>query len=117
MLETAADPILRARAALRNELAGLEKLVRDHAKSDPICRLMMTMPGVGAIVALTAKSAIDDPERFRSSKDVGPWAGLTQRRKQSGERDVIGQITRTGDAGLRTALYQAATVMLILARG
>jgi len=105
MLETAADPILRARATLRNELAGLEKLVRDHAKSDPICRLMMTMPGVGAIVALTAKSAIDDPERFRSSKDVGPWVGLTPRREQSGERDIIGQITRAGDAGLRTALH------------
>lgn len=112
MLEGAADPILRARAALRNELAGLEKLVRDHAKSDPVCRLMMTMPGVGAIVALTAKSAIDDPERFRSSKDIGPWVGLTPRREQSGERDIIGQITRAGDAGLRTALHQAATVML-----
>lgn len=53
-----------------------------------------------------------DPERFRSSKDVGPWAGLTPRRNQSGERDVVGQITLAGDAGLRTALYQAATVML-----
>lgn len=112
MLEAAADPILRARAALRNELAGLEKLVRDHAKSDPVCRLMMTMPGVGAIVALTAKSAIDDPERFRSSKGVGAWVGLTPRREQSGERDIIGQITRAGDAGLRTALHQAAMVML-----
>ena|SRR5690554_6726380 len=68
--------------------------------------------GVGAIIALTVKSAIDDPERFRSSKDVGPWAGLTPRREQSGERDVIGQITRAGDEALRTALYQAATVML-----
>ena len=112
MLEAAAGPILTARAALRSELAKLEKLVRDHAKSDSVCRLMMTMPGVGAIVALTVKSAIDDPDRFRSSKDVGPWAGLTPRREQSGERDIIGQITRAGDVGLRTALYQAATVML-----
>ena len=112
MLEAAAGPILTAREALRFELAKLEKLVRDHAKSDPVCRLMMTMPGVGAIVALTVKSAIDDPDRFRSSKDLGPWAGLTPRRTQSGERDIIGQITRAGDTGLRTALYQAATVML-----
>lgn len=80
MLEAAADPILRARAALRSELAEMERLTRDHARSDPVCRLLMTMPGVGAIVALTVKSAIDDPERFRSSKDVGPWVGLTPRR-------------------------------------
>lgn len=77
---------------------------------------MMTMPGIGAIVALTVKSAVDDPERFRSSKDIGPWAGLTPRRDQSGDRDVVGQITRAGDESLRTALYQAATVMLNRAR-
>jgi len=112
MLEAAAAPILAARTALRSELAKLEKLVRNHAKSDPVCRLMMTMPGVGAIVALTVKSAIDDPERFHSSKEVGPWVGLTPRREQSGERDIIGQITRAGDVALRTALYRAATVML-----
>lgn len=112
MLETATVPILRVRAALRSELEKLEKLIRDYAQSDPVCRLMMTMPGVGAIVALTVKSAIDHPERFRRSKDVGPWVGLTPKREQSGERDIVGQITRAGDAALRTALYQAATVML-----
>lgn len=112
MLEAAANPILSARRALREELAGMEKLLRDHAKSDRVCRQLMTMPGVGYRVALTVKAAIDDPERFRSSRDVGPWVGLTPRREQSGERNIIGEISRAGDAGLRTALYQAATVML-----
>jgi len=90
----------------------LEKALRDHAREDPVCRRLMTMPGVGALVALTVKAAIDDPERFRSSKNIGPWVGLTPRREQSGERDIVGQISRAGDVGLRTALYQAATVML-----
>ncbi len=112
MLEAAAEPILRARAALRRELAGLEKQVRKLASQDPVSRLLMTMPGVGPVVALTFVSAVDDPERFRRSKDVGPWVGLTPGRNQSGERDVVGAITKAGDAGLRTALYQAATVML-----
>ncbi|MDE0060746.1 MAG: IS110 family transposase [Defluviicoccus sp.] len=112
MLEAAAEPILRARAALRRELAGLEKQVRNLAGKDPTFRLLMTMPGVGPVVALTFASAIDDPGRFRRSKDVGPWVGLTPGRNQSGERDIVGAITRAGDAGLRTALYQAATVML-----
>lgn len=111
-LSAATEPVLNARRALRSELARLETHIRHHAGADPVCRLLMTMPGVGAIVALTFKSAIDDPERFHASKDVGPWVGLTPRREQSGERDIIGQITRAGDAALRTALHQAATVML-----
>jgi len=112
MLEAAAEPILRVRAALRGELAGLEKLVRNLARQDPVCRLLMTMPAVGHVIALTFVSAIDDPERFRRSKDVSPWVGLTPGRDQSGEKDIIGRITKAGDAGLRAALYQAATVML-----
>ena len=112
MLEAAVAPILRLRIALRDELARLDKMLSALAKQDPVCRLMMTMPGVGPIVALTMRSAVDDPGRFRSSKDVGPWVGLTPRREQSGERDVVGQITRAGDEALRTALYQAATTML-----
>ena len=112
MLEAAVTPILRLRIELRDELAVLEKLLRDMARQDTACQLMMTMPGVGAIVALTARSAIDDPARFRSSKDVGPWVGLTPRREQSGERDITGHITRAGDEVLRTALFQAATTML-----
>lgn len=112
MLISAVEPLLRARSTLRKELARLEKVVRDLAKVDSACKLMMTMPGVGPVVALTVRSAIDDPQRFRSSKSIGPWAGLTPRRNQSGEMDVVGQITRAGDTGLRAALYQAATVML-----
>jgi transposase len=112
MLMAAAEPLLQARANLRRELARLERLLRDMVKADPPCRLMMTMPGIGPVVALTMRAAIDDPTRFRSSKDVGPWAGLTPSRHQSGERDVIGAITRAGDAGVRAALFQAATVML-----
>ena len=88
MLEAAAEPILRARAGLRRELADLETLVRNIAKQDPVCRLLMTMPGVGHVIALTFMSAIDDPERFRRSKDVGPWVGLMPGRDQSGERDI-----------------------------
>ena len=63
-------------------------------------------------MALTFRSAIDDPTRFSSSKKVGPWVGLTPSRHQSGERDVSGGITRAGDANLRRALCQAATVMM-----
>ena len=112
MLEAAAAAVLQARAALRGELAVLDRRLRDLARQDDACRLMMTMPGVGVVVALTFRSAIDDPARFGSSSKVGPWAGLTPRRDQSGERDVTGGITRAGDVALRTALFNAATVMM-----
>ena len=72
----------------------------------------MTAPGVGAIVALTYASAIDDPGRFRSSKAVGAHFGLTPKKYQSGEADVTGRISKIGDGGVRTALYEAANVIL-----
>lgn len=112
MLEAATGPMLHARTSLRQELASLERLVRQMAQDDPICIRLMTMPGVGAVVALTYQSAIDDPTRFASSKNVGPWVGLTPSRNQSGERDVSGGITKAGDVNLRRALCQAATVMM-----
>src|SRR3712207_7748432 len=52
---------------------------------DAVCRRLMTVPGVGAVVALTFRSTIDDPARFRSSRSVGAFLGLTPRRYQSGE--------------------------------
>lgn len=116
MLEAASQAVLGARDRLRHELAGVERQLRDLARQDQACRLMMTMPGVGALVALTVRAAIDDPSRFRSSRSVGPWAGLTPRREQSGERDIVGHITKAGDPTLRTALFNAATVLMHRAR-
>lgn len=112
MLLATTEPILRALSALRKELDQMEKQVRAMAKNNSVCRLLMTMPGVGPIVALTFAAAIDDPTRFRKSKDIGPWVGLTPSRDESGERKVVGAITKAGDAELRAALYQAANSML-----
>lgn len=72
----------------------------------------MTTPGVGVLVSLTFVAAIDVPGRFRASRDVGPHFGLTPKRYQSGETDRSGHISKVGDAGVRTALYEAANVIL-----
>ena len=69
-------------------------------------------PGVGTLVALTFTAAIDDPARFRSSRRVGAHFGLTPKKYQSGETDVTGRISKVGDHGVRTALYEAANVIL-----
>ena len=111
MLMSAIDPILIARAGLCQELARLDK-VRDQARDDAVCRRLMTVPGVGAVVALSYVAAVDDPARFTKSKAVGPALGLTPSRYQSGETDRRGAITKAGDARARVALFEAAHVMM-----
>ena len=81
-------------------------------RTDDVCRRLMTVPGVGAVVALTFTSAVDDPSRFRRSKDVGAHFGLTPRRYQSGETDRTGRICKAGDAMVRSMLFEAANAML-----
>lgn len=73
---------------------------------------MMTVPGVGALVAVTFKVTVDDPGRFTASKAVGAHFGLTPKRYQSGEIDVTGGVSKVGDAMVRAALYEAANVLL-----
>lgn len=111
-LTVIAEALLAARAALEREFQSLEKRVRALARADERARLLMTTPGVGAIVALTYASAIDDPGRFTSSKQVGAHFGLTPRRYQSGETDMTGRISKIGDRQVRTALYEAANAIL-----
>jgi transposase len=67
---------------------------------------------VGAIVSLTYAAAIDDPARFTSSKKVGAHFGLTPKKYQSGEIDHTGRISKIGDGGVRTVLYEAAHIIL-----
>ena len=112
MLESVAEPILQAREALRREYNALHRQVLTIVRDDKVCRRLMTVSGVGAVVALTFTSAIDDPRRFRSSKAVGAHLGLTPKKYQSGETDITGRISKIGDKGVRTASYQAAHVML-----
>ena len=108
-LEAIADALLTARAAFVQELRGFEKRVCDLARGDDRARRLMTVPGVGVLVSLTFVSAVDDAERFRSSRMVGPHFGLTPSRYQSGETDVSGRISKIGDTRVRAALYEAPT--------
>ena len=111
-LERVIGPMLRAREALRSEYLALHRAVLAIVREDAVCRRLMSVPGVGALVALTFASAVDDPARFRRSRDVGAHFGLTPKRYQSGETDVTGGISKAGDAMVRAALYEAANVML-----
>jgi transposase len=90
--------------------------VLDIVREEPVCRRLMGVPGVGPLTALTFRATIDQPERFRHSRDVGAHLGLTPKRYQSGETDVQGAISRCGDELARTALYEAAHSLLVRSR-
>jgi transposase len=112
MLERVADAMLSAREALRTEFGKLHRVMLAIVRGDEVCRRLMTVPGVGALIAVTFTSAVDDPERFARSKAVGAHFGLTPRKYQSGETDVTGAVSRAGDAMVRTALYEGAHILL-----
>jgi transposase len=112
MLERIAEAMLSAREALRTEFGKLHRAMLAIVRGDEVCRRLMTVPGVGALIAVTFTSAVDDPERFARSKAVGAHFGLTPRKYQSGETDVTGAVSRAGDAMVRTALYEGAHILL-----
>jgi transposase len=111
-LETIAQALLSVHTVLLREFNGFEKRARAMAKADPRARLLMSTPSVGPIVSLTYAAAVDDPSRFKSSKQAGAHFGLTPKRYQSGETDYSGRISKIGDASVREALYQAGHTML-----
>lgn len=105
-------PLMAALTALEAQIARSSRGLRARAASDPVCARLMSVPGVGPVTALTFKSSIEDPGRFKRSQDAGAYAGLCPRRSQSGTRDTMGTISKTGDPMLRSALYEAANSLL-----
>lgn len=91
----------------------LDRRVKCAANRDEVCLLMMTVPGVGPIAALTFKAAVDDPSRFIRSRTVAAHFGLTPRRYQSGEHDNPGRISKAGDRDVRATLYAAGNALLM----
>jgi len=107
------EPLLIVRRVLREQLDVLHRRLLTIVRSDDVCRRLMTVPGVGPVVALTYRATIDVPARFRSSKAVGAAMGLTPSRYQSGEINRTGGISRCGDEMMRAMLYEAAQTMLV----
>ena len=112
MLETVIGAMLAAREGLLAEFMRLHRRMLAIVRADAVCRRLMTAPGVGALVAITFTNRGGRPGPVRLSKAVGAHFGLTPKSYQSGETDVIGGISKVGDAMVRTALYEAANAML-----
>ncbi|WP_423348770.1 transposase [Wolbachia sp. wLmal] len=102
--------------AIEKSLRKLDKMLSEQGEKDDDCKLLTTVPGVGIIVAMTYKAAIDNPHRFEKSDTVGAYTGLTPRQYSSGEVDRHGSISKMGPAECRSMLYEAAQTMLTVTK-
>ena len=85
------EPLLLVRRVLREQTIVLHRRLLAIVRDEEVCRRLMTIPGVGPVVALTYRATIDVPARFRKSKAVGAVFGLTCSKHQSGEIDRTGE--------------------------
>ncbi|WP_425266516.1 transposase [Blastomonas natatoria] len=90
---------------LRSHILDLDRKMRTMAASIPVCARFQTIPGVGTITALSFYSAVGDPYRFRSNRDVGPYLGLTPNLYQSGATARRGRISRYGNKRSRPSMW------------
>src|SRR3954469_8421780 len=109
--------LVAARAAVLAAVVAIDADIRQIVRTSEACRRLMSIPGIGQLTALAFTAAVDEPGRFRRSRDIGAYLGLVPRRYQSGEVDYTGSISKCGDRRVRTLLYEAANVMLTRYKG
>ena len=115
-LETVAAALIAVHEVSCAEAAAIDDKLLAIARDSELARRLMTVPGVGPIVALNFIATVDDVRRFAKAVDVGPYLGLTPRRHQSGEVDYSGRISKRGDGTMRKLLYEAANVLITRVR-
>jgi transposase len=112
-LQTALQPLLAALESLSERIAeyndGIEKLAQ---QSYPQVALLKQVKGVGTLIGLTFLLTLEDPHRFRKSRDVGCYLGLQPGRRNSGQSQPQMHISKEGDPYLRTLLVQGAQHIL-----
>jgi transposase len=112
-LQPALKPLLDTIAHLSSQIRTYELRMRDLCRERyPHTELLQQVAGVGPITSLTYVLTIENPARFRKSRVVGSYLGLTCRRSQSGDQDPELRITKAGDTGLRYLLVQSAHYIL-----
>jgi len=98
---------------LDERIAQLTGEIEKIAATEPNCRLLMSVPGVGPIISTAVAAAIGDGEAFERGRDFGAWLGLVPRQYSTGGRSILGRISKRGDKYLRMLFIQAAKVLLM----
>jgi transposase len=112
-LQPALQPVLATIADLTRQIRTIERTIEQLVRARyPHAGVLMQVQGVGPITALCYVLTLEDPNRFRKNRAVGPYLGLVPRRDQSGQHDPQMRITKAGDAHLRRLLVQCAQYIL-----
>lgn len=106
------ESLLNCYEKLCEEIKKLEIKIEELAREDEDIKRLRTVPGVGLITAMTYKTEIDDPHRFKKSRDVGAYFGMTPRQYSSGESKKQGRVSKCGSSEVRTLLTEAGLVCL-----
>jgi transposase len=105
-------PVRTMLTAVNETLGTIEAAIDTRAADDAVTQRLMTVPGVGPIVALTFQAVLDDPARFGGdAARASAFVGLVPREDSSAERQHKGHITKTGPGDLRALLVQASWVI------
>lgn len=98
---------MRALRGLNECIASFDRQLTKQAKSDQKVKRLATMPGVGPVVAAAFVATIDDPHRFANGHELASFLGLVPSESSSGEKRVLGAITKAGPKALRSLLVQS----------
>ena len=82
------------------------------AAQDPACERLMTVPGTGPIISSAIVAAIGNGDAFSKGRDFGAWLGLVPRQMSTGDRTILGKISKQGNRYLRVLFVQAAWVVV-----
>ena len=87
--------------------------IKTLAKSDDGCRSVMTVPGIGPIISSAMVAAIGNGAAFAKGRDFSAWIGFVPKQMSTGDRTILGRISKRGNSYLRTLFMQAARVVLL----
>jgi transposase len=115
--QDAIEALLRTYEEVCQHTEKMEEALKILIKKDPVIEIFESIPGVGAITAVTYKAVIGDPHRFADSRDIGAYLGLTPTQYSSGESVKQGRISKCGCKELRALLVECGIVILTRTAG
>jgi hypothetical protein len=98
---------------LDERIDALSDEIMTLARQDKGCERLMTVPGIGPIISSAMVAAIGSGDAFSKGRDFGAWLGLVPKQMSTGDRTILGSISKRGNRYLRTLFVQAAWVVLV----
>jgi transposase len=99
--------------SLDKRIEGLSEEIEALARQDSACERLMTVPGIGPIISSAMVAAIGTGDAFSKGRDFGAWLGLVPKQISTGDRTILGSISKRGNRYLRALFVQAAWVVLV----